>query len=491
MNKDELLALLDEPTEKPSSNIIGKLLEILSSSNDFSYLTLSLLILRKHKDLVDISALSKVLNIKKEAAKEILCNPQTEVSFPISNGSQTKLNKVYIIKISTAAALILGNVKHFDLQIKTLQKLTSQSFFLMFEDNFEKGSSWMLAAYAAIIARRQEYLNDFIFSGTVYNSGIIGEVEFLKEKQLFAKEAGKILIDHTKISNIEELDYIINNNFLDLPFCIALRPSRTSPSTLQSAIENLNTIKDTIKKHFGITIDSIKKIYGIDDNELIFAIKGNSLEETTWEDLIKEVYLKTINIRNKINKYIVFHFSILGPATFALCFGAIFGAKERFVFYQYLQNEYHPVLNFRNKNIRSLKTITKNFKHIAFEWLKNNNNHLAIIMYLASHNPRGDAEAFLKTKNTQFDTLILYNKDNQGFIDLNDSWEALISEIYSVYNLTKNAHYKQKSLFVSVPVAIAFGLGVALETYENIDIYNYSFEQNGYFLVANLKHLFV
>ncbi|WP_457622954.1 SAVED domain-containing protein, partial [Persephonella sp.] len=105
----------------------------------------------------------------------------------------------------------------------------------------------------------------------------------------------------------------------------------------------------------------------------------------------------------------------------------------------------------------------------------------------ASHNPYADVESFLKDEKRDYPIVKIESKEFQGNIPLpkdfeeldDDYWIRYVSEIYSALNILKNIYnIKRFHFFLSVPVPIAFGLGMAVGHFWDGIIYNMSFKKN-------------
>ena len=439
--------------------------------------TKSILLLRKfvqEDNLNDYALLlSKSINVDMETARQILNQPIKNASFPVVLENRVFIRRVYTIKLGKKTVFSFANSGEFS----TISTAIDSGFFAMFDGYDFKGSSFMLAVCAALIASNQSVLDKFIFSGVIDIKGNILEVEQLDTKKAYTNE--KVFISYKEIRNLFELDKLLNSDRMDFPFFVALKKSKKSDSVRGSSFDGLTDIK---KQNSFAQI----KALGMKDEDFVYHAK-DMLPDSDWSDMLLTAYKRIIKIKSKINKLgkiPVLHLAILGPATFAFGLGALLGAKDPFIFYQYFSGEYKSVLDFSEKNIRLLKQVEDKFERVVCRTEIKNKKELAMVYYLASHNPSGDVRSFLKEP----DFFVCTAKNNQGFLDSGD-WSDYVKEMYSAYNKTKDGSYIKRHFFFSCPLALAFGLGAAIELFENGDVYNLVMQGNSYVRVFNLKSL--
>ncbi len=110
-----------------------------------------------------------------------------------------------------------------------------------------------------------------------------------------------------------------------------------------------------------------------------------------------------------------------------------------------------------------------------------NTKDVAVAIWFASHSPYGDIKNYLKANNKNWDIIKIESKDFQGDIPLpkdfknidEDYWIRYISEIYSFLNIIKAKYQIQNyHFFLSVPVPMAFALGMAIGHFWDGYIYN-------------------
>jgi hypothetical protein len=485
---EELEALFDSNLITPSPYHQRDIFRALKDeSTPSGFKTKAILFLRKHKNKIDIEELSFSLGVSPKDAESILNNEISAAFFPIANDTQAKLSKLYIIKIFNSKPISIKN--GIDDALTVIKNLTKTSFFIMFDDDF-MGNSFMLASFTALMFFGERALENYSFSGVVDHIGNVLKVEYLNKKGEISSHHSKYLIDSTIIKNVKQLNGIIKSKFIDIPFCIALKPSPKNRTPKEAAMANLYEIAKKIDEDEShLSFESVKNLYRLNDDNFVYYTEERFLPESDWSKYIKEAHSKIKNLKFKIKEKIaVIHFSILGPATFAFGIGALIGSKEPFVTYHYDSGKYEKVLDLRNTNGRILKQIKANSDNLECFFEKNISDTLSLVYYLSSENPVGEAKTYIKENFTPCSILSCKLKNYQGNLPIED-WSKYINEMYKIYNETKNSGYKKRLFFFSIPVAIAFGFGAAIETFENGDVFNLNKNSNTYTLVFNLKNL--
>ncbi len=490
MNKDrleELEILFDSHLSEPTPRIQKDIFSALSDSKvPLSFKTKAVFYLKTHRKNIDINGLSKALSVNLKTAKEIMENPVSAAYFPISNPEGAELSKLYVIKISDPNPVSTKN--GIDKALNVLTNLTGVGFFITFDNDFD-GNSFMLAVFAALTFFGEKRLEQYSFSGVADVSGNISEVEFLNKKRAVSLEESKYLIDSTIIDNTNKLKHIIQNQFIDVPFSVAVRLSQKGTTCRDSAISNLNKLTNEIEKEGHIGFKALKNLYGLKDEDFVYYIKESFLPDRDWSNYLKEAYAKIKNLKSKIkDKTAVINFSLLAPSVFAFGLGALIGCKEPFVIYHYNNGEYNKVLDLKDKDERSLKKVCKDTSNLQCDFTKNGKDSAALVYYMGTLNPLGDVKNYISKTIGECDIVHCQLKNKQGNIPVGD-WSRYINAMYESYNKTKSESYQKRLFFFSVPVPIAFGFGAAVETFENGDVFNLKKNDTAYVQVFNLKKL--
>jgi len=491
MNQERLkeLEILFGPSlQSPTHQIQKDIFSALSDSKvSISFKTKAIFYLRTHKKNIDINELSSALSLNLKTTSEIMENPISTAYFPISNGKDAKLLKLYTIKISEANPISLK--RNIDAALKILSDLTGIGFYITFEEDFV-GNSFMLAAFSSLAFFKEERLKQYSFSGILDRSGNVLEVDFLNKKRAVSLKKSKYLIDSTIVSNTNQLKYILKNKFIDIPFSVAVKPSQKDRTCKDSAINNLNVLANEIEQEGHLGLNALKNLYTLKDEDFVYYIKESSLPDEDWSYYLKKAYAKVKNLKSKVeDKIAVINFSLLAPSVFAFGLGALVGCKEPFVVYHYHQGGYKKVLDLKDTDGRALKKVSENTSILRCDFTKNGKDSAALVYYMGTLDPIGDVKNYIKETIGECDIMNCRLKNEQGSIPIDD-WNKYVNEMYGSYNKTKKESYKKRLFFFSVPVPIAFGFGAAVETFENGDVFNFKKDDSfGYVLVFNLKKL--
>ena len=437
--------------------------------------------LRKHRHQISPDELAGTLNINPSTAEELLNNGITEAFFPAvnpDNENKQELIKLFVIELKNSTFSFKKGIEN---ELKVAEKLTGKHFFVGFSQDFS-GKSFLLALVSALICKKSEKLKNYAFTGDLDFEGKVLEVDFLEEKK--GASSQKKLIHSKIIKNIKELDTFLNSGVISIPFSIALKQSKKDTTPEQAALSNLYKIEQNTDFKLA------KRLYNLKDDDFIFYTNYSFLPKNSWENLLKSAYNKIMSLKSKIkDKTCITHFCFLAPATFCFGFGAMVGCKEPFVAYHYTSSGYKTVFDYSKKSTRFLKSFTNTFNRMECKVEKENNNSkiIAFSIYAASHNPAGDIARFLAENFNDYSIATCKAKDRGNL--KSDDWTVYVNEIYSFYNKLKEMKVNKKLMFFSCPVPLAFGLGVAVETFDNIEVFNFDPESASYFKVFNLASL--
>ncbi|WP_457626006.1 SAVED domain-containing protein [Persephonella sp.] len=455
--------------------------------------------LRKHPHLVDVSVLSRILNIPEKIIFKIFYSTYREAYFPVSTG---KILRILTVPVDESVVLS-SCVKEEDIQI--IEQLTGRKFFAVFSDRFE-GSSYMLALYSSL-KYSQEILRSYSFTGVIGADGEIYEVGFLSEKEKASKTAGLKLISPLHVSDVKELNYWLGGESIDIPF-LYLR-NKKDPEKILESFEK--TIRKN-KKNF--SLKGLEKIFDIKREDLYINLQEDlppvkdSETSQLWKNEIKKFEKKITGIYTKIkDKKRVLHLAS-SIASLSLGLGVKLGARKPVVLYHYQSDEYIPVIDLSDsRKIRKIKYVRKHidtdlrYITVSYPASIEKSEDVAVGIWLASHNPFDSIERYIKANGTTDCLVEIESKDFQGDIPLpsdfeditQDYWRDIVSEIYSVLNVLKYRYrIRRFHLFLSVPVPIATALGMALGHFIDIIVYNYNTlpevsDKELYFPVFNLK----
>jgi len=457
--------------------------------------------IKENKDLFHIDKLSKTLNLPPIVVKKIFKSAPIKAKFPIALEKDKDIATAYIIPLEKPIqSNTFSSNREIREGIKTIKSLLKtknipiKDFFVIFDKNFD-GKSFMLSILAGLTLP-QESLKKFAFTGVLNEEGEIFPVGYISFKEEISKENGLILITPDHLDTVEELIYYLGDEKVDIPFVFFIK---RPPNEAKLSLKKLESkIKEKVPF---FSIEKLCNLFGFVQEDLIVNFENflpvldtDELDtDNLWSNQVKTFEQKLKYIYSKFEyKKRVLHFALGGvPSSLAMALGIKLGAKKPIILYHYQSDEYFPVIELSDyKNLRKIKYIRKNLKenleNIEFflEDTFSNTKDIAVSIWLASHNPHFDVENYLKQTKKEFDLLKIESKDFQGDIPLPDDfediskdyWVRYISEIYSLLNILKNNKGVQNyHIFLSVPVVIAFGLGMAVGHFWKGVIYNYNF----------------
>ena len=432
------------------------------------------LFLRKHRKSVNTKALAEALDISENTAKEILYNNCGTAIFPVT-GEKTKPIKVHAIPLSNTTLSFPAD-KNIKRALETIKKATGKQFMALFEDKFY-GNSYMLALAAALIT--QETIERYLFTGAIDASGNIIGVENLQEKTLLAKYLKKPLIHSGIFKKLEELETFLKERKVDIPLLVVLKK--------QALRGVFDKFYNAIKSHYNL---ESMGIFEIEKSMCIYQTNYSMLPDTPWDELLDGIARRISSVKDRITGVTpVFHIAILGPSAFAFCLGAMFGLTDPFVLYHYTNGEYKIALNFRDDDLRKLKQHPSRFRLLDCNIPNTQQriNTLAMVYFLASHQPIGDVKKFIdELESCKLATCKV--KTNASIVQGNipiETWEHVVQEMYLCYNKTKELAVNRRMFFLSLPVPLAFALGAVIGSAEDADVMHFG-AKNRYFKACNL-----
>ncbi|WP_297455375.1 SAVED domain-containing protein [Persephonella sp.] len=515
-NKPERLKeiLRSGAVEPKEVDELYQLLNDKTTSNEIKFLIWTQI--KKREDLFDIEKLSKLLKTSELNTKKIFKSTPIEVKFPIALNNKGELATAYIIPLPKPIdTLTFSSNLEIRQALSTIKQLLKtkkhqiQNFFVVFDRDFT-GKSFMLAVTAGLLLP-EENIKNFAFTGVVNEEGEIFEVSYIPQKEEIAKSHNLKLITPDSLDKIDELIYWLGDKPVDIPFVYLVKrpPQETTIA--------LNKIEKKIKKkEKDFSINGLKNILGIERKDLAISYE-NSLpaitpeqlsEENEWIKQVLNFEEKLKNIYSKVDlKKRVLHIGLSVPISLAMGLGIKLGTKKPVLVYHYQSDEYIPVIDLSTTaKLRKIKYIRKNIqkqmKNIEVEIPENIESweNVAVAIWLASHSPYGDVQNYLETTGRNWPLIKIESREFQGDIPLpqdfedipEDYWIRYVSEIYSVLNVLKVKYQIQKyHFFLSVPVPIAFALGMAIGHFWDGYVYNFNFNasapEDKYYPVFDIK----
>ncbi len=348
------------------------------------------------------------------------------------------------------------------------------SFLIGFDEDFE-GKSWLCAALAALRCKDQAKLDLLAFTGVLDANGRLIQAENLEAKRRIAEQYGLRLISSLK--SLQELDFLLGEEHLPLP----LIQSATDKAVALDRLAHMETAIRSANPHFNLA--ATLEMGGLQAEDLLIFHEGQiPFEPEYWQE-----YLQT-NVKHKFDwlqsrfpaPCLIWCAGMITSMQFAI--GAYFGFKRPICICHWdpTQQKYLPLIQlYGETSTRILKNVQlqpADFRYINYETeaLEGEPSTVALIIYLASHNPIGEARHHAKTVRNTEATVIITLKSGQGQLQNDDDWLLVAREIYSLINHLKKDHLLQKMLiYQSAPAAVCMALGIALGHFLDIEIMHY------------------
>ncbi|GEM_PF-6915612 len=434
--------------------------------------------LKKYSHLLDYTLLSDSLGCQVNQLPYFIESQPIIADFPIVRNDYSDISKVHLYPtVYKDFPLTFPNCSQEIFQaLYAIQKFTGKNFFLSFESEPFTDTSFSLSVAAALLLKDAP-LKNFIFSGVVDSQGNVYNVAFMKEKSDKAHSQKRYLVSYPHIQHLNELS-CLNVDTLNIPFIQLFGKSQNDLQNSFSSICSMLSQSDTL-------LPNILGVKLSDTTLYLSSFIENDLDK--WDTLLGE-FVEKVKIIYSLPYHINLH--LLGTlSAFAFGMGVILGAKRSFAIYHFQDSKFIKLFDFIGNSARSLKSKTKplnilndgqtlEFKYIECKIEKvEGSSEVAVIIHFASHNPGKDSEEFvedfLKSSSAKISL-----KERLGNIPIDniEIWICIVSELYSLIDMLPDILNKRLSKFhfiFSVPVPVAFGLGMALGDYKNIAVYNF------------------
>lgn len=285
------------------------------------------------------------------------------------------------------------------------------------------------------------------------------------------------LLKHFRVAS-----QLVSTKHLPLIFTVGrpIKDAQNALETAQEAITELTGFKAfrKIEKRFDVRYD------------LLIHHRGRRLEkEDEWTDFIEDSQHSIRQFIDVVPGEKVYHTFLYGPASLALGLGAVFGCKHKTVIYQLHDGQYRPAIDLR-ENLRRIKQplIEQKYKYITVSHPQRFTQDIVLVLDMASHPARGYVEEYINQQGWNTEVVGVVNTYGGNLME--DDWTPVVQEIYSVFNqLQAKKDITNIHLFHSMPVALAFGLGIALGNFVPVTVYNWEASEKTYQPVLKLNEL--
>jgi hypothetical protein len=271
---------------------------------------------------------------------------------------------------------------------------------------------------------------------------------------------------------------IYGHDILPVPIVISVDDDKSTEVIFNSIVEEIE--KD--KRYKGLK-NNLEKYFNISSDMLTFKFDGDVYEEERIKSFFQIIKYQLNEINKRVGHRVQFHIAYLRRPGVGFVVGGMFRADGIVVY----QNNDHTggFDKVATVNTRQYKEKIKSYEKFDIDRSEahkdKSDDNLLILLQLSSHNISESNESLKKFTNK----IRIISKGN-GTIGFNEDWVRYAQEIYNVINGCKE-EYKKITIVHSMPEAIAVLVGMALENYWDIDIYQYNAGQ--YKKIINLQNI--
>lgn len=465
--------IVQERVEFSDAKLVLRLFE---SAQDSALRLAALIWLSKHK--LYNHELSDMTGFAPDTLATIPDRPPKVTLFPVVEPSgRASIAKAIVYILPSVKLKAIALTGQGSSECDHLSNLSGKSCLIGFDTAIE-GSSWQLAAMAALLDKGEDPRANIAFSGIVQPNGQITRAEGLPEKAACCKAQGLRLI--YRVANCSTLSKWLNGEIIPLPlvqYC-------GSPNELKRWQNLIETKVQEIYEWFSYA--DLEDWYGIPSDDLaIYSTEGLRFEQAYWQNYLQtKVRGHFDNLEDKLSpkRALWFYAGQIGSLQFGI--GAIFGFKRAIEILQldFSNSTYKPVFTLHGQNnARELKNVSCSMEECQkvtgkLEVNSPESRELALILYLGSHVLEGDVTEYCKEHLKLDNFLIIQAKHKQGVLDVNANWLPWAQEINSILNHARRGHsWRRIHLFQTAPTALCMALGIAIGHFLPIDIYHYQY----------------
>ena len=425
---------------------------------------LAVKILKKFPGRFKKEEIKEFLEMEEEEVNSFLKNRAVEFIFPVVSEKGGKIAKGIAVQLDSNR-VISNNEKVVSIP------LLEKGYLVFFDSKFE-GNSFQAPFLVAVSLG--SYPRGYLLTGTVDSNGEI-HADKIEEKQRIANENGRVLIYG---GNVMPLIKIFKERKIDLPLLLSTTSDISSLHRLCRAA-NMN-------------VEMVQRLTGVAENEFLFSLPQYIPVEKNWCDYVLDARehfykLKSI-VENSIDRA-VFHVALRMPSPLAMGIGASIGTgKIPLALYHFESGKYVRMIDLteNSRKIKKRKNVWNSIavsKDIRYE----NSKSCVVGIQLASHQIEGRAlDELIET--VRGDLFFIEHREHVGALPMDSNWTEIVAEINSaIADIHKE--YSEIHIVMSVPVVVAFALGMALGHYWNINLYQFDNVKGKYVNVVNLKEI--
>jgi hypothetical protein len=209
-----------------------------------------------------------------------------------------------------------------------------------------------------------------------------------------------------------------------------------------------------------------------------------------WKGYINHAIESIKSFANSIVGNKVYHIALDVPATMALGIGAVFSTKHPLVVYRWDGKQYLPVLNLVQdpRMVKEHLPEGHQYRYFRITYPEKYKAEVAVVLGAASHEAVNDVKKYLETRKMDMSLVVAENTYAGNLTET--EWLPAIRELFSLFtHLAKTQTVSEYHVFYSIPVALGFGLGMALGQFKPVTLYNWEKDQATYYPVLKLNEL--
>lgn len=411
--------------------------------------------------------LSKEYSLSFEQSMRVVLSDHKEVKFPVVGGESSDVRRALVFNSN----LEFCNLTEHTPKLRIIERLVGFELSVLFDGDF-CGDSFMLAV--AVGALSKNLPNHVAFSGCLDEHGNVALAESLERKLRVCSEQGLELLTGLDVRNFRDLVDFFDTREHQVPVYLCYKHSERVED------RGWEELRETVERSFpSKSLELYRKIYRVE-----MFHRRHMLQENEYASELRRAF-ETLQVVFQSGG--VPHLAINGPASFAMALGIAVGAKRRIAVYHY-QGGYHLVLDLTGpEKLRKIKALKREEELELLEYeLLGDGEEAAFVIHLASHDPLPQVREFLKNR----DVFIAYVRSKQpGMLKIGD-WTEYVCELFSVTQIVKRRRaYRGASFFLSCPVAIAFGFGVAFGDYASGFVYQYDQASSRYVPIFRIEQI--
>jgi hypothetical protein len=282
----------------------------------------------------------------------------------------------------------------------------------------------------------------------------------IAEKRKLARKEKRFLIWE---GNVGELSDFLKREEVELPYLIATASSTPIQATFSR-----------FEKAAGV-----RSVRGLDWKRLSVELP----QELPPDNWLKFVKTAVENLKELTYLPMVFklHLAFKGPAALALGIGSALGAgKWSVALYHYQGGRYHRVID----GAVGIKNIPREFSRLSFREEAEGREKALLALEIAGREIESRARELARKIDADFFCA------KGGTIPLQPSeWERTAAEAYRALNEVYSRGYREINIVLSLPVPVAFSLGMAVGNLWPVKVWHHFSGENPYRPVLELNRI--